>query len=79
MSTWTPIATAPKNGEELVVTDFQGPPEFARWKVSELYDEGGFWCNRDNRRRELPTHFLQLPPPLALESKSSTRRVRAKG
>lgn len=60
---WQPIEQAPKSGEELVVTDFEGPPQFARWVVSHLYIEGGFWQNRDGRHRELPTHFVQLPSP----------------
>jgi hypothetical protein len=78
MSTWTPIAEAPKNGEELVVTDFTGPPEFASWKQSDLYEDGGFWSNRDNRRREMPTHFLQLPPAIVPPAKGRTRRASAK-
>lgn len=60
MLTWLPISDAPKDGRELVVTDFTGPPEFANWKDSTMYMDGGFWSNRDNRRREVPTHFLDL-------------------
>lgn len=59
---WLSIAEAPKNGEELVVTDFKSRPEFARWVESGLYIEGGYWRNRDGRRREIPTHYIQLPP-----------------
>ncbi|MYM92533.1 hypothetical protein [Duganella vulcania] len=62
---WQTIDKAPKNGEELVVTDFRGPPQFATWTKSEHYVEGGFWRNRDGRHRETPTHFLQLPPSVS--------------
>ena len=58
---WRPIAKAPKTGIELVVTDFKSPPEFAAWVESPLYLEGGYWRNRDGRRREMPTHFVELP------------------
>jgi hypothetical protein len=57
---WQPISHAPKDGTELVVTDFQSPPEFASWTESDLYTEGGYWRNRDGRRREVPTHFIRL-------------------
>jgi len=70
---WQPIEKAPKTGEELVVTDFKGAPEFARWESSNLYVEGGYWRNRDNRRREMPTHFLQLPPALPSVPSKVTR------
>lgn len=59
---WLPIAQAPKDGVELVVTDFVSPPQFAYWEESHLYVEGGFWRNRNWCKRELPTHFIELPP-----------------
>lgn len=64
MTAWLTIDNAPKDGRELVVTDFESPPEFARWTSSNLYTAGGFWKNRDGRRRELPTHFIELPARL---------------
>ena len=59
---WLPIEDAPKDGQEVVVTDFDTPPQFASWKASNLYSEGGYWANRDGRRRETPTHFILIPP-----------------
>lgn len=58
---WLDISKAPKDGTELVVTDFKSPPQFATWVPSHLYVDGGFWQNRNSRHRELPTHFVQLP------------------
>jgi len=62
---WKPIKDAPQDGKELVVTDFASPPQFASWEKSHLYTEGGYRKNRNGRSRELPTHFLELPPKAA--------------
>ena len=58
--TWQPIATAPKDGTEvLLISAFQHAHSI--YLVSSWED--GAWCMPDHLWRMQPTHWMPLPSP----------------
>jgi hypothetical protein len=69
MSEWQDIATAPKDGRQIIVYF----PELGPWQVrwsTEVFDNG-FWCVTDRKFEDrplrgwikAPTHWQPLPAP----------------
>lgn len=70
MRGWQPIATAPKDGEPILVTGIAGP---GPWKGKPYHDiiawRHGEWCCFDIETSDYtypvgePTHWMPLPEP----------------
>ena len=60
MSAWQPIATAPKDGTEVILYD----PAWTRATTGIWDEHAGFWCYGDDYWfKAKPTHWQPLPEP----------------